>query len=316
MVVRIARRLLAAAATLVVISAVLFAAVEVLPGEAARQSLGPTATPAQVKIRRAELKLDRPVLERYADWVGGVAVGDLGTSLASQLPVRELIAAPLANTLVLAGIALLAVTILTLLGGLAAGSRPGGRRDTAISTTSLLVVALPEFVIAGLLVTVFSWQLGWLPPVSLALAGSTLGQPEVIVLPALSIVLVASAFAIRLARATVADVGRQPHVEAARLQGIPEHRVLLRYVLPSALGPIAQVLAFVVPFLVGGTVVVERFFDYPGLGKLLADSVSARDLPVVESIGLLLAGAVVISLLVADLVGLLTDPKLRSSGRR
>lgn len=316
MALRTVRRLLSAAATLAVISALLFAAVEVLPGDAARQSLGPTATPAQVQIRRAELGLDRPVLARYFDWVGGVVQGDLGTSLASQVPVRDLIAAPLGNTLVLAAIALVAVTILTLVGGLAAGSRPGGRRDVAISTTSLLVVSLPEFVIAGLLVSVFSWRLGWLPPVSLAPAGSTLGRPEVIVLPALSIVLVGGAFAIRLARATIADVGRQPHVEAARLQGIPERRVLMRYVLPNALGPIAQVLAFVVPFLVGGTVVVERFFDYPGLGKLLADSVSARDLPVVESIGLLLAAAVVASLLVADLIGLLADPKLRSAGRR
>jgi peptide/nickel transport system permease protein len=316
MAVLIARRLLVAVATLAVVSALLFAAVEVLPGDAARQSLGPTATPAQVEIRREQLNLDRPILVRYVDWVGGAVQGDLGTSLASRQPVSDLIGAPLGNTLALGAIALVTVTVLTLLGGLAAGSRPGARRDTAVSGTSLLVVSLPEFVIAGVLLSVFSWQLGWLPAVSLTPDGSTLSRPSVIVLPALSVVLVASAFAVRLARAAVADVGRLPHVEAARLQGIPEHRVLLRYVLPTALGPIAQVLAFVVPFLIGGTIVVERFFDYPGLGKLLADAVSARDLPVVEGIGLLLAGVVVVSLLIADLVGLLANPKLRGAAHR
>jgi peptide/nickel transport system permease protein len=316
MAVLIARRLLVAVATLAVVSALLFAAVEVLPGDAARQSLGPTATPAQVQIRREQLNLDRPILVRYIDWVGGAVQGDLGTSLASRQPVRDLIGAPLGNTLALGTIALVTVTVLTLLGGLAAGSRPGARRDTAVSGTSLLVVSLPEFVVAGVLLSVFSWQLGWLPPVSLTPDGSTLSRPSTIVLPALSVVLVASAFAVRLARAAVADVGRLPHVEAARLQGIPEHRVLLRYVLPTALGPIAQVLAFVVPFLIGGTIVVERFFDYPGLGKLLADAVSARDLPVVEGIGLLLAGVVVVSLLIADLVGLLANPKLRGAAHR
>lgn len=309
-------RLLAATATLAVMSALLFAAVEVLPGDAARQSLGPTATPAQVAIRRAQLGLDRPAMERYLDWLGGFARGDFGTSLASQAPVRTIIGDPLVNTLVLTAITLLVITALTLLAGLAAGSRPGAPRDGAVSGASLLLVSLPEFVVAGLLVSIFSWRLHWLPAVSLTPAGSVLDRPSILVLPALSIVLVAGAFAVRLTRAAVADVARLAHVDAARLQGVPEHRVLLRHVLPSALGPVAQVLAFVVPYLIGGTVVVERFFDYPGLGKLLADSVSARDFPVVESIGLLLAVAVVAGLLVADLVGLLANPRLRSAGRR
>lgn len=297
-------------------SVLLFGAVEVLPGDAARQSLGPTATPSQVRIRREQLGLDRSAPERYRDWIGGLIRGDLGSSLAGQSPVRAIIGDPLRNTLVLAAVALLVITALMLLAGLTAGSRPGSRRDGAVSAASLLVVSLPEFVVAGLLVWIFSWKLDWLPAVSLPPAGNVLERPSILVLPALSIVLVAGAFAIRLTRAAVADVGQLAHVEAARLQGIPEHRVLLRYVLPSALGPIAQVLAFIVPYLIGGTVVVERFFAYPGIGTLLVDSVGARDYPLVEIIGLLLAAAAVAGLLIADLVGVLANPKLRTARRR
>lgn len=302
------RRLAGAAVVLVVVSAVLFAAVELLPGDVATQILGQNATPERVAALRDELSLDEPAPVRYARWLGGVVRGDLGEAATSDRSVRETIGARLANTAILAGLAFATLAVGAVGLGVLAGRRVGGRLDVGVSTAALAAVSLPEFVVAGLLVSGVALGLGWLPAVSLVpIGGTPLDRPEILVLPVVSLAVVGGAFGARLIRAVVADAGHLPHIEAARLAGLSEAKVVWRHLLPAAAGPVAQVLAFMVPYLVGGTVVVERVFSYPGVGMLLVEQVGQRDAPVVEAIGLLLAAAVVAGFLVADLVGVLTS---------
>lgn len=309
----VGRRVLSGSVLLLVVAATLFATVEVLPGDPVSRALGPSATPERVAALSAELGLDRPPLLRFVEWLAGAAQGDLGRSAVTRTPIGPIVADRAANTLLLAGISGVLIVAVSVSAGLLAGSRPGGRRDTAVSVTSLGLLSVPEFVLAGLLITVFAFGLGWLPAVTLVTAGgSPLDRPDALVLPVAALVLVGGAYATRLVRATVVEAARAPHVEAARLAGVPEHRVLLRHLLPGCLGPIAQVLALLVPYLVGGTVVVEKIFNYPGLGALLADAVASRDALLVEGAGLVLAAATVTALVLADVAGLLGNPKLRT----
>jgi peptide/nickel transport system permease protein len=180
-----------------------------------------------------------------------------------------------------------------------------------LSSVALGAVAVPEFVIAGLFIALLAFGLGWFPAVSLVpLGGSPLDDPVILVLPVLTVATFAGMFGLRLVRAVVADAAVQPAVEAARLAGVAEHRVIRRHLLPTVIGPIVQVLALIVPFLVGGTVVVERVFGYPGLGSLLVDQINARDVTVVETIGLLMASSVILTFLVADVVADTHDRRL------
>lgn len=312
LVAAVGRRLVGAVAMLAVVSALLFAAVELLPGDLATQILGPNATAEKVVALRADLDLDDPAPVRYARWLGGVVRGDLGQAAITERSVADTVSGRLGNSAVLAGVAFLAASAMAIMAGVLAGRRPGSRVDDGISLGALVSVSLPEFVVAGLLISVFAFGLGWLPAVSLLPAGvSPLDRPVLLVLPAVSLALVGGAFGARLIRSAVADAGRLPHVEAARLAGIREWQVLRHHVLPGVAGPIAQVLAFLVPYMVGGTVVVERVFSFPGIGSLLVEQVVLRDAPVVEAIGLVLAAAVITAFLTADLVAALADPRRR-----
>lgn len=312
----LAGRVAGAVVLLLVVSVLLFAAVELLPGDVATQILGANATPDRVATLRGELSLDEPAHVRYGRWLGGVLRGDLGQAATTDRSVAATIGDRLANTAVLAGLAIVAIAVVAVGAGVVTGRRDGGPVDVSVSMTTLIAVSLPEFVVAGLLVAGVAFGLGWFPAVSLIPAdGTALDRPEILVLPVVSLAIVGGAFGARLIRAVVADASRLPHVEAARLAGLPERRVLWRHLLPSAAGPIAQVLAFMVPYLIGGTVVVERVFSYPGLGTLLVEQVRQRDAPVVEAIGLLLAFAVVVGFLLADLVGVLASPAQRTQER-
>lgn len=309
----VARPLLTGVALLLAVSALLFTGVEVLPGDVATQVLGQNATPERVEVLRRQLSLDDPAPVRWARWVGGALTGDLGESATTGRSVSALIGPYARNTAVLAGLAACGVVVLALGLGVLAGRQEGGPVDTTLSAAALVTVSVPDFVLAGLLVAGPALALGWLPAVSLVPAdGSPLDRPEILVLPVLSVTVVGGAFAARLVRAVVVDAYRAPHVEAVRLAGVPERQVLTRHVLPSVVGPLAQVLAFTVPYLVGGTVVVERVFSYPGLGSLLVEQVAQRDAPVVEAVGLLLAGVVVLAFVLADLVTAASSPQRRT----
>lgn len=312
----IGRRLIRAASTLFVVSFVLFAAVEVLPGDAARRSLGPYASEEQVDALRAQMGLDRSFVARYASWIGNALTGDLGESLVSRRPVGDIVGDRLGNTLLLAAGALLIVAIVAVAGGVWTGARPGKPADVVLSASSTFVIALPEFVTASVLIAVFAWQLNLLPPLVIVPAGaSILDRPSALILPLASVSLLAGAAATRLVRAVVIDASKLPHVEAARLQGLPERTVLRRHLLPTVLGPTVQVMAFIVPYLVGGTVIVEYIFNYPGLANVLVSAVAGRDAPVVEGIGLVLAAFTIGAFAAADVVGILANPRLRTAGR-
>lgn len=274
-----------------------FAATAVLPGDAAGALAGPEATMEERARIQADLGLDRPPVERYLDWAGGVLRGDLGTAWVGGRPVTELLADRVPASLLLAGLALLVLIPV----GLAVGLWIGLRRRSSVVV--LVAVAVPEFLTAALLAAVFGAWLGWLPQVSLVpLGGSALAAPEVLVSPVACLALAGAAMTARVLRGAVTQVSGAPYVEAARLNGVRGVRLALRHVLPAAAGPAVQVIATAVGGLVGGAVVVETVFAYPGVGQELAQAVARRDVPVVQGLALVLAAVALLALLAGDVV--------------
>ncbi|MBM7790128.1 ABC transporter permease [Tenggerimyces flavus] len=310
------RRLAAGALTLPVLSLVIFVATEVLPGDAAGVIAGPAATAEQRDRVRAELELDRPAVERYADWLGGALRGDLGSAYVGGRPVAEIIIERMPSSVLLAGLVYAVVLPLGALLGAVAGLGSISRRrlprfaDRVISACAVGGVAVPEFLTATLLLVVLAIVLGVVPRVSLVPVGaSPLDVPEVLVLPTATLAIVLSAFAVRLLRAAVADAAGSPYIEAARLNGIRGVRLVVAHVLPNAAGPAVQALGAAGGYIVGAAIVAETVFSYPGIGTELVRAVSVHDLPLVQGIALTLAAVALLALLVGDLVALLIDPR-------
>jgi len=314
----LARRVAAAAATLVIVSILVFMGTEVLPGDAAGAVLGRSATPAQVEEMRALMGLDRPAPERYLDWLGGVLSGDLGNSAAGfaaggESPIWDEISGKIANSFALAGITAALMIPLSLLLGIVAALRAGRALDHAISISSLAIISLPEFIIGSLLILVFFSWLDLLPPVSLIAPDTNpLSQPDVLVLPVLTLLGASLAASIRMVRAGMVEALSAEYVTMARLNGFRERMVVTRYALRNALAPSVQVLAQNIQYLVGGIVVTEYLFNYPGLGKELVDAVAIRDVREVQSVALLIAAFYIGLNIAADLLVVLLVPKLRT----
>ena len=314
----LARRVVAAAATLLIVSILVFMGTEVLPGDAAGAVLGRSATPAQVEEMRALMGLNRPAPERYLDWLGGVLSGDLGNSAAGFAaggvsPIWEEISGKIANSFALAGITAALMIPLSLLLGIVAAVRAGRALDHAISISSLAIISLPEFIIGSLLILVFFSWLDLLPPVSLIAPGTNpLSQPDVLVLPVLTLLGASLAASIRMVRAGMVEALSAEYVTMARLNGFRERMVVTRYALRNALAPSVQVLAQNIQYLVGGIVVTEYLFNYPGLGKELVDAVAIRDVREVQSVALLIAAFYIGLNIAADLLVVLLVPKLRT----
>jgi peptide/nickel transport system permease protein len=315
------RRAAAAVATLLVVSMLVFAGTEVLPGDAASAVLGKTATPAQVAELRGQMGLDRPAVRRYLEWLAGFTHGDLGDSATgyaagATFPIWDQVRPRLVASLWLAGITALLMIPLSLVLGVVAARHAGRPADVAISLTSLAIVSLPEFVIGSLLILLlFSW-LDALPPVALLeTSHSPLSQLRVLVLPVLTLLGATLAASVRMTRAGMIQALRAEFADMARLNGFPERRVVWRTALRNALAPAVQVFAQNLQYLIGGVIVVEYLFAYPGLGKELVDSVAVRDVRAVQSIALLIAFAVVALNLLADLLVVLLVPKLRTGAR-
>ncbi|MGW8554899.1 ABC transporter permease [Streptomyces tubercidicus] len=293
----LARRALLLAALL----ATLFLAVELLPGDAATATAERGESAADVAERRALLGLDRPVLERFADWMTGLPTGDLGISARGE-SIADMLARPFPNTLLLGGLALLVTLLASLALGGRAALRPGGRADRAISGTATGVLALPEFVVAVALVLVFAQWLDWLPAVTLADSDGSPTSWQMLVLPVVALSIPQIGWNTRIVRAALADEAKAPHVETAVLDGLPSRRVLVHHVLPGAMPSIAAGIATSTGMLLGGAVVVEALFNYPGLGAVLSGAVTDRDSPVIAGV-VALTGAVISGvLLLADLV--------------
>ncbi|CAM5596502.1 Glutathione transport system permease protein GsiC [Streptomyces glaucescens] len=302
--------LLKRAALLALLLALVFCTVELLPGDAAGATSERGESAADIEQRRRLLGLDRPVLERFWDWMSGLPAGDLGTSARGE-PVTGLLSTAFPNTLLLGGLALLLTAVLSTALGCWAALRPGGRVDRAVSGTATAVLALPEFVVAVALVLVLSLWTGWLPAVTLTDLDGNPDSWTMLVLPALALTLPQTGWNVRIVRAALADEARAPHVETAVLDGLPPRRVLTHHVLPGALPTIAAGLATSTGMLLGGAVVVETIFNYPGIGSVLASAVTDRDSPVIAGVTALAGAVITAVLLLADLVR-----DLMAGGRR
>lgn len=299
-------------------SVLIFTAVQVLPGNAASAVLGRNASPAAVRILSRQMGLDRPASTRYAHWLKGFVHGDLGDSAvaiaqgSNHAPIWHLISGPLKNSAILAAITALVMIPLSVGLGALAAVRAGRPTDHLISLGSLAAVSMPEFVVGSLLVAVFFVGLHLLPPVAIVPpGGDPLSHPKQLVLPVVTLLFASMAAGIRMVRAGTFEVLQTEYVQTARLNGLPERRVIMRYALRNALAPSVQVLAQNLQYLVGGVIVVEAVFAYPGIGSQLVNAVQIRDVTVVQSVAMLIAVVYVLINLVADLIVMLLVPKLR-----
>jgi peptide/nickel transport system permease protein len=311
------RRIALGVVTLVAMSLIVFAATRALPGDAAQAILGPDATPQRLAAVRHQLGLDEPLARQYLDWVGGVARGDFGVSMAAHRPVASLLADPARNSAVLVLLAFLIVVPLSFGLAIVAALRPGRLFDRTLSVASGMAVGLPEFVIAVFLVTLLSTTvLKLFPAVALIPPGdSPLSHLDEMALPLATVAAVSVPYLTRLLRAAIGDALESPYAEMARLQGFPERAVVARHALPNALIPAIQGIALTVSYIAGGIVVVEYVFSYPGLGSALADSIASRDLPMVQATVLVLASFYVVVNLLADVLTDWASPRLRPSLR-
>lgn len=312
----ILRRLLISIVILFAVSLIIFFATLLLPGDPARAILGQQATPERIEALNREMNLNDPPFTRYLLWLGGLFTGSLGTSVATGEPVSQLLADRVGATLML----MIAAALISIPAGIGLGIysalRRGKAADTTISTGSLVLAALPEFVVGIGLVTLFATTVfSILPAVTMSPPGTQVWQfPSQLILPTAVLVLVVSPYIARMMRATMIEVLDSGYVEMARLKGVPERRVILRHALPHAVGPVAQVIAIQLAWMAGGVVVVEFLFRYPGIGQALIDAVNYRDVQVVQAVTMIVALIYVVVNLLADVVGILTNPKLRTGG--
>lgn len=319
------RRIGLGALLVVAVSFLVFLATNLLPGDAARAMLGGRGTPTQIEAVRHELGLDRPLLARYGTWATGMLHGDLGTSLTggssaltgggamSGRPVSSIIDEPVRNTLVLGLLTVVILAPLSLLLGVLAGVRPRGLIGQFVSVLTLAGLSVPDFVVATLLILLFAVTWGLLPPVSLLAPGeSPLSDPAILVLPVAALLIVSVGFTTRQIRAGVMRAMESDYVEMARLNGIPERKVVLRWALRNAVAPSIQTFAQIIQYLLGGVVLTEFVFGYPGIGAGFVQYVSARDLPTVQAVATLLAVVYIGMNILADLLVTLAIPKLRT----
>lgn len=306
----IGQRLLLGLLTLFIISVVIFGATELLPGDLARELLGQSATEETLAALREQLGLNDPAPLRYWNWLAGVLQGDFGMSMATQKPISELVGARLGNTLFLAlYAAALAVPFALLLGVLAALWR-NSIFDRASNALALTAISFPEFFVAYTLILWLA-QSGLFPSMVRITGSTTTGDLLYMAfLPALTLTLVVTAHMMRMTRAAIINLLSSPYIEMARLKGMSPMRVVLRHAVPNALAPIINVVALNLAYLITGVVVVEVVFVYPGLGQLMIDAVSNRDIAVVQAIALIFASAYVLLNLLADVLSTITNPRL------
>lgn len=290
-----------------VVSVLIFAATQLLPGNPAIAILGRNAAHRRALHQlEVQLGLDHSAVYQYSHWLGSLLQGNLGQSYAAHEPVSTLLASDVGNTMILAGVTLAIMIPLSLLLGTLAGIRRGGWLDTLLSGLTLGAIALPEFVTGTFLVIVFAIWMGVLPAVSLGPGAANL------VLPVATLVIAGLAYNVRMVRAGVVEVMASDYVEAARLNGVPEGRLIRRYVLRNALAPSIQTFAMTVQWLVGGVVVVETVFSYPGIGQALVQAVSTEDIPTVQALGMLIALLYILINVAADVAVVYVVPKLRT----
>jgi len=307
----VAQRIALGLLTLFVVSLLIAFGVELLPGDLAQEILGQGATPEGLRVLRLQLGLDTPPHIRYLDWLGGMVTGDMGLSLANKRPISELIGPRLSNTLFLGGFAaLIAIPVALILGILAALYR-NSLYDRGVNLFTLTSISFPEFFVAYILILFFAIKLGWFPGISnISTELSFTDKLYRTLLPAASLTLVVVAHMMRMTRASIINLLSSPYIEMAQLKGIKPLKIITRHALPNALAPIVNVIAINLAYLVVGVVIVEVVFVYPGLGQLLVDSVSKRDVPVVQACSMLFASVYILLNLSADIISIVTNPRL------
>jgi peptide/nickel transport system permease protein len=307
----IAARVGYALLTLLAISVIVFAGTSLLPGDVASAMLGQAATPQALAALRATMHLDQSAPVRYVGWLTGLLTGDLGTSLVNHLPVAQMIGGRLANSLLLAGLTAAIAVPLSLALGMAAAIWQGSVFDRAATTGTIAALSVPDFLVATVSVILFAVELQWLPAVFVDQGGSLLARAAGFVLPVMTLSIGVVAQMTRMTRAALVGILGSSYVEMARLKGLRPARIVLRHALPNAAGPIANAAALSLSSLLGGVIIVETVFNYPGLAKLMVDAVSTRDMPLIQACAMLFCAGYMILVLVADICSILSNPRLR-----
>jgi peptide/nickel transport system permease protein len=305
-------RLVISLLTLWFVATVVFVITNLLPGDVAQTLLGQSATPEAVAGLRKSLGLDLPPAYRYVVWLGKLVTGDAGRSLVTGQPVVALIGSRLGNSLILAGVTALVAVPLALMLGITSAVARGSLYDRMVGAGTILVVSIPEFLVASLAVLIFAVHLRWVPALSqLGRIDGVLDALRVFALPVFTLTCVIVAQMARMTRAALVDALSSSYVEMAVLKGASRARVVLHHALPNAIGPIANAIAFSLSFLLGGVIIVETIFNYPGIAKLMVDGVATRDLPLVQACAMLFCGAYLALVTLADVAAIVANPRLR-----
>jgi peptide/nickel transport system permease protein len=309
----IGKRFASSLLTLLLVSVTIFIIAQLLPGDAAQEALGQSATPQQVAALRHEMGLDRPAHVRYASWLTGMVSGDPGQSLVANMPVADVISARLPNSLLLAALTALVAVPVALVIGIGSAMNRGGRLDRALNVATLSMVAVPEFLVATIAVLIFSVKLRWLP--SIALASEEMGWSDYlrgVAMPILTLSVIVIAQMARMTRAAVIDQMDRPYVEMAVLKGVAPVQVVLKHIMPNAIAPIVNAMALSLSYLLGGAVIVETIFNYPGLASLMVNAVTSRDMPLLQACAMIFCAAYLLLMLIADVTAILANPRLRA----
>ncbi|GAC1045387.1 ABC transporter permease [Rhizobium sp. No.120] len=305
-------RLVIALITLLIVSFAVFFATSMLPGDTASILLGQAATPEAVAGLRKAMHLDEPAILRFLEWLLGLMKGDLGISYANNMPVAELIGRRLVATLELAAITTLVSVPLALLLGITSAMLRGSYYDRIVTIVSIGVISVPEFMVATLAVLLFAVYLRWLPALSSVNEAHTVFDLlKIYAMPVITLTFVISAQMIRMTRAALIETLKMPYVEMALLKGASRGRMVFRHALPNALGPIVNAVALSLSYLVGGVIIVETIFNYPGIAKLMVDAVATRDLPLIQSCAMIFCLGYLLLITMADIVAILSNPRLR-----
>ena len=305
-------RVIVALITLLIVSFTVFAATEMLPGDVAQILLGQAATPEAVAGLRAAMHLNDPAILRFVRWLAGLATGNLGISYANNMPIADLIGARLGNSLKLAAATTLFSVPIALTLGITAAMLRGSLYDRIVTVISIGVISVPEFMVATSAVLIFAVYLKWLPALSFANEVHSLTDIlRVYAMPVITLTFVVSAQMIRMTRAAVIETLNTPYVEMALLKGASRPRIVFRHALPNALGPIVNAVALSLSYLLGGVIIVETIFNYPGIAKLMLDAVATRDLPLIQSCAMIFCLGYLLLITIADIVAILSNPRLR-----
>lgn len=307
------RRVLLLALTMLITSVLIFGLTQLLPGDIARLILGREARPEALENLRVELGLNDPAPMQYTRWLGGFITGNWGTSFSSGNPaIRPLVLERLGHSLILAFAAMLLSVPLSILLGVLAGLREDSFLDGLISLFSLSIVGLPEFVTGIVLINVFAIGFGWFPASSSVEASDSLGEwAQKLTLPAITATFVLLGYISRMTRAGVIDELKKPYVRTARLKGLPQRTIIFKHVLRNALLPTITVIAISFGWLIGGIIVIENVFSYPGLGRLMVTAVERKDIPLIQAVVMVIIFFFALANLLADMVYAFLNPRVR-----